>query len=299
MSTDPKGEILNNVELEIVNIPTVDNDEVKHPQEASQQEQPHNDQTPVNTEPRPQHTDPPLQEAPAEQPQRSQQPQELQQHDDCKHVTMNDESNNMSVHDNVPARNKIVRDYGDLLTQINTLNDAQQRQTCLDLFQENHEALIAWIGTNIQRLSRSLRDTLLQESEETDLTHLKGRIDAGKYLAKMLAILVLTNRRESSSEMTVFDESGLQTLQELEYELGHITCWIIRTKGSPSGTRSVKLNDGYKLPYAFAFTVDGFERNIREWCQLYCNNRGEHRDSNGKAKRENASQPNEVPAQYA
>eukprot|EP01083_Nonionella_stella_P131384 399139_1 len=287
MSTDLKGEILNNVELEIVNIPTVDNDEVKHPQEASQQEQPHNDQTPVNTEPRPQHTDPPLQEAsqqeqphndqtpvnteprpqhtdpplqeaPAEQPQRSQQPQELQQHDDCKHVTMNDESNNMSVHDNVPARNKIVRDYGDLLTQINTLNDAQQRQTCLDLFQENHEALIAWIGTNIQRLSRSLRDTLLQESEETDLTHLKGRIDAGKYLAKMLAILVLTNRRESSSEMTVFDESGLQTLQELEYELGHITCWIIRTKGSPSGTRSVKLNDGYKLPYAFAFTVDGF-----------------------------------------
>eukprot|EP01084_Bolivina_argentea_P128468 227084_1 len=68
MSTDPKGETLNDgviVELEVVDIPVADNAEVKQPQEAPQQEQQHL----LNTEPPPQYIDPQLNEHPVQQPQ--------------------------------------------------------------------------------------------------------------------------------------------------------------------------------------------------------------------------------------
>ena len=91
-------------------------------------------------------------------------------------------------------------------------------------------------------------------------------------------------KRELNWNQQIYDDSSLPTLLELEFYLGHITVWIIRTKGHSEGS-SIKMDNGdYKRLYKLEFNKDTFERNIKDWCQLYVNRRGQHRDSDGKAK---------------
>ena len=176
--------------------------------------------------------------------------------------------------------------YGDVETQISTLNDGEQRQKCFNIFSDNFEEIIAWIGLNISSDGDQLMCQQLWDKfkKETHISQYQRLFDGGKYLSKILSIIVEMHKREKNWNKQIYDDSLLPTLLELEYDLGHITSWIIRTKGTATGS-SIKIQNGdYKRLFVLSFTKYEFEKNIKDWCQLYVNRRGEHRDSEGKAK---------------